>query len=302
MHKNIEEIEFTIFDTETTGLEPESGDRIVEIAGIRFKGKETIATFQSLVNPHRLISAGAFEVNKITQDMLCGAPETKEIMPKFLGFIHSSCLCSYNATFDLEFLNNELKLMGRNLPSNKPVRQWFGFQNSQSHKPEGSGLASFCQSHNTVVDILKMARRILPALERYSLWFVADRLGIKTKQEHRAFSDVELTLNVFNKLKEMLQAKGILDFTNFLSLFGLNSQFLDDINNQKLAKIQEAMDLGVRLKIKYLSGSDASVTERDVIPKEIRQDKFKNYLVGYCCLRNEERTFRIDGILHIEVV
>jgi DNA polymerase III epsilon subunit family exonuclease len=273
MNKNIEEIEFTIFDTETTGLEPESGDRIVEIAGIRFKAKETIATFQSLVNPHRIISAAAFEVNKITQDMLQNAPETVEVMPKFLDFIHGSCLCSYNATFDLGFLNNELKLMGQNLPSN-----------------------------NAVVDILKMARRILPSLERYGLWFVADRLGIKTKQEHRAFSDVELTLNVFNKLKEMLQAKGILDFTNFLSLFGLNSQFLDDINNQKLAKIQEAMDLGVRLKIKYLSGSDASVTERDVIPKEIRQDKFKNYLVGYCCLRNEERTFRIDGILHIEVV
>jgi DNA polymerase III epsilon subunit family exonuclease len=288
MHKNIEEIEFTIFDTETTGLEPESGDRIVEIAGIRLKDKERIATFHTLVNPHRLISAGAFEVNKITQDMLQNALAIEEVMPKFLDFIHGSCLCSYNATFDLGFLNNELKLMGQNLPSDKPVRQWFGFQNSQSH--------------NTVVDILKMARRILPSLERYSLWFVADRLGIKTKQEHRAFSDVELTLNVFNKLKGMLQAKGILDFTNFLSLFGLNSQFLDDINNQKLAKIQEAMDLGVRLKIKYLSGSDAAVTERDVIPKEIRQDKNKNYLVGYCCLRNEERTFRIDGILHIEVV
>ena len=151
-------------------------------------------------------------------------------------------------------------------------------------------------------DILKMAKRILPELPRYALWFVADKLGIKTKQKHRAFSDVELTLNVFNKLKEMLQTKGILDFTNFLSLFGLNSQFLDDINNQKLAKIQEAMDLGVKLKIKYLSSCDASVTERDVVPKEIRQDKNKNYLVGYCCLINEERTFRIDGILHIEVV
>jgi len=273
MHKNIEEIEFTIFDTETTGLEPESGDRIVEIAGIRFKGREKIATFQTLVNPHRLISSGAFEVNKITPDMLRGAPETAQVLPKFLDFIHDSCLCSYNATFDLEFLRNELKLLGKDLPSD-----------------------------NTVVDILKMAKRIMPALERYSLWFVADKLGIKTKQKHRAFSDVELTLDVFNKLKEMLQTKGILDFTNFLSLFGLNSQFLEDINNQKLAKIQEAMDLGVRLKIKYLSSCDASVTERDVIPKEIRRDKFKNYLVGYCCLRNEERTFRIDGILHIEVV
>ncbi len=272
MIKNIEEIEFTIFDTETTGLEPESGDRIVEIAGIRFKGKETIAAFQALVNPHRLISAAAFEVNKITQDLLQGAPETGEVMPKFLDFMHDSCLCSYNATFDLEFLKNELKLMGKDLPN------------------------------NAVVDILKMAKRIMPGLERYSLRFVADKLGIKTEQKHRAFSDVELTLAVFNKLKEMLQTKGILDFTNFLSLFGLNSKFLDDLNNQKIGKIQEAMGLGVKLKIKYLSSLDASVTERDVIPKEIRQDKNKSYLVGFCCLRNEERTFRIDGILHLEII
>lgn len=272
MIKNIEEIEFTIFDTETTGLEPESGDRIVEIAGIRFKGKETIAAFQTLVNPHRLISAAAFEVNKITQDLLQGAPETGEVMPKFLDFMHDSCLCSYNATFDLEFLKNELKLMGKDLPN------------------------------NAVVDILKMAKRIMPGLERYSLRFVADKLGIKTEQKHRAFSDVELTLAVFNKLKEMLQTKGILDFTNFLSLFGLNSKFLDDLNNQKIGKIQEAMDLGVKLKIKYLSSLDASVTERNVIPKEIRQDKNKSYLVGFCCLRNEERTFRIDGILHLEII
>jgi len=272
MTKNIDEIEFTIFDTETTGLDPESGDRIVEIAGVRFKGKERIAAFQTMVNPHRLISSAAFEVNKITPDMLAGAPETDEAIPKFLDFIHDSCLCSYNATFDLEFLKNELKFIGKDFP------------------------------RNAAVDILKMARRIMPGLERYSLRFVSQMLGIKTEQKHRAFSDVELTLDVFNKLNEMLRAKGISDFTNFLSLFGLNSQFLDDINNQKIAKIQEAMDLGVKLKIKYLSGFDASVTERDVIPKEIRQDKNRSYLVGFCCLRNEERTFRIDGILYLEVV
>ena len=273
MQKNIDEIEFTIFDTETTGLEPESGDRIVEIAGIRFKGKEKIATFQTLVNPHRLISPAAFAVNKITPEMLQGVPEIEVVMPQFLDFIQGSCLCSYNAIFDLEFLKNELKRISMHLPYDI-----------------------------VVVDILKMAKRILPELPRYALWFVADKLGIKTEQKHRALSDVRLTLDVFNKLKEILQNKGVLDFTNFFSLFGLNSAFLDDINNQKLAKIQEALDLGVKLKIKYLSSSHAAVSERDVIPKEIRQEKNRSYLVGYCCLRNEERTFRVDGILHLEIV
>ena len=273
MHKNLEEIEFTIFDTETTGLEPESGDRIVELAAVRFKNKGRIATFQSLVNPGRPISEAAFQVNRITPDMLKDAATIDKVLPEFLGFIQNSCLCSYNAGFDLAFLNSELRLLGRTLS-------------------EGT----------LVVDILKMAKRLLPGLERYALWFVADKLGIKTKQHHRALADVELTLEVFNKLSEILKTKCISDFMNFLNLFGLNSDLLNDINNQKIARIQEAMDLGVRLKIKYLSSSSATVSEREVLPKEIKQERNQNYLVGHCYLRNEERSFRIDGILHLEVV
>lgn len=273
MNKNIEEIEFSIFDTETTGLEPESGDRIVEIAAIRFKGKEKIATYQALVNPRRQISEAAFRVNHITQEMLNDAPDINTVMPEFLRFIKDSCLCSYNASFDLEFLNNELRLMG---------------------KSSLEGVAA--------VDILKMARRLLPGLERYALWFVADNLGIKTQQMHRAFSDVELTLQVFNRFKEMLSEKGVSDFQSFLALFSINPAFLDNINNQKIAQIQEAIDLGVKLKIKYLSVSGAGISEREVVPREIRQENSRSYLVGYCCLRNDERTFRIDNILQLEML
>ena len=273
MDRNLDQIEFTIFDTETTGLDPEAGDRIVEIAAVRFKGKQQIGTFESLVNPYRPISEGAFQVNKITPQMLKRAPAMTEVMPEFLKFIQHSCLCSYNAIFDLGFLKKELKLMDGDLPSDIPV-----------------------------VDILKMARRLMPQSERYALWFIAEKLGINIQQQHRALSDVELTLAVFNKLKERLSAKGILDFTNFLSLFALNSRFSQDINNQKIAKIQQAMDLGVNLRIKYISSAEAAVSEREVIPKAIRQEKNSSYLIGHCCLKKEERTFRIDGILHLEIL
>lgn len=271
MHRDIEEVEFTVFDTETTGLDPYSGDRIVELAGIRIKGGKKIASFQSLVNPHREISPAAFSVNRITPEMLKGAPPIKKVLPEFLDFSRGSCLCSYNAPFDMGFLREEAKLTGRDR-----------------------------LEKNDVVDVLKMAKRILPGLERYALWFVADKLGIKAKQEHRAFSDVELTLKVFFKLREILKNKGVFDFASFLSLFAVSSALLSDINNQKLAKIQEAMDLGVSLKIRYLATSTAEVSEREVIPKEIRQENKKSYLVGYCYLKKEERTFRIDGILNIQ--
>lgn len=273
MNRDINEVEFTIFDTETTGLEPATGDRIVEIAALKFKGKEKIATFQSLVNPQREISPAAFAVNKITPQMLVGAPLIAQIMPDFLKFIRGTCLCSYNAAFDLNFLNNELRLM-----------QMAPLQDT------------------VVIDILKMAKRLLPALASHALWMVANNLGIKMAQAHRALSDVELSWEVFNRLKAMLIEKGIVDFRNFIGLFGFRCASLEDVNNQKIAEIQKAINLGVKLKIKYLSVSAAEVTEREVAPKEIKQEKNRMYLVGHCSLRNEERSFRIDGILHLEIV
>ena len=273
MQRNIEEVEFTIFDTETTGLDPRSGDRIIEIAGIRFRGEEVIANFQSLINPLRPISPGAFQVNHISQEMLKDAPTMDKVLPGFLEFIKDSCLCSYNAGFDLEFLNNELKLAGQ-----KSL----------------DGIV--------VADILRMARRLLPNQERYALWFIADKLGVKAKQQHRAFSDVEMTLGVFNNLKQVLAAKNISSFMHFASLFAINPDFPGSLNAQKLTEIQEAIDLGGKLKIKYLSASGLEVTEREVIPREIKQENGFSYLIGYCCLRKDERTFRVDGILHIELL
>ena len=272
MPKDINQIEFVIFDTETTGLSPEGGDRIVELAAMRVRGKEKLADFQTMLNPDREISEAAFNVNHISAEMLKDAPRAKEVMPRFMDFIQGACLCSYNAGFDLDFLNNELTLAGRSLPHDLMV-----------------------------VDILNMARRLLPGLERYALWFVAQALGIKKEQEHRALSDVKLTLSVFDKLKNILAAKNITDFASFSGLFSINAHFLDNVNNHKLAEIQEAINLGVKLKIRYLSTSSAEVTEREVIPKEIRQENKKNYLVGFCSLRQDERTFRVDNILELEM-
>lgn len=190
MPKHIDEIEFTIFDTETTGLDPLCGDRVVELAGLRVRGAEKIAMFDALVNPGRPISPGAFAVNKITPQMLKDAPGIEAVMPKFLDFIAGSCLCSYNAEFDLGFLNNELKLTG------------------------------FPVISNTVIfDLLSMARRLVPGLSRYALWCVADKLEIKLKQQHRAFSDVEMSWEIFTKFKAICRQKGITDFADFSKFF-----------------------------------------------------------------------------------
>jgi len=71
---------------------------------------------------------------------------------------------------------------------------------------------------------------------------------------------------------------------------------------QKVSKIQEAVDDALRLKIRYMSSVDGTVTERIVLPKEIRQQRSRSYMIGFCFLKNEERTFRIDNILEMEAV
>jgi len=190
MEENIEAIEFTVFDTETTGLNPITGDRVVEIAGLRVKGGQRLAQFEALINPGREISPEAFAVNKITSEMLKNSPSMEIVMPKFLEFIQDSCLCCYNAEFDLSFLNNELKLIGRPAITNI-----------------------------TVFDVLAMAKILLPGLSRYALWFVANKLEVKLTQNHRAFADVEMTWEVFNKLKIIGQQKGIVNFIDFSNRF-----------------------------------------------------------------------------------
>lgn len=184
MLNGIEEVEFTIFDTETTGLDFMAGDRIVELAAVRFKGKKDISYFDSLINPGRFVSIEAYNVNKISVEMVLSAPYPKEIIPKFMDFIRGSCLCSYNASFDLGFLNNELRILGLGEVKGIPI-----------------------------VDILKLARSTIPGLGSYALWSVAKNLGVSGDQKHRALSDVLITQKVFHALKEVLTKKNGLPLT-----------------------------------------------------------------------------------------
>lgn len=268
--RQLDEVEFAIFDTETTGLDAEGGDRIVEIAGIRVRGEKVIGEFESLLNPGRPVSSGAFGVHGISDEELSRAPQARDILPAFLDFLRGAVLCSYNAPFDLSFLNAELELLGE------------------------KGMAC-----GITLDILTMARRLLPGRERYALWSVADALGIRQEQHHRARSDVELTWKVFRAFCAMLKQRGLSDIDKIAALFAFKNESVHEKRRAAIAMIEEAMSRSARLKIEYLSSSGIKLTTRLVVPREIRQ---REYLVGYCSLRGEERTFRIDGILRMEIL
>lgn len=103
-----------VLDTETTGLEVQSGDRIVEIACIELVNHlPTGRTLHRYLNPERPISSGAFAVHGISDAFLASQPRFAEVIDEVLEFIGDSPLVIHNAEFDIGFLNAELKRCGR---------------------------------------------------------------------------------------------------------------------------------------------------------------------------------------------
>lgn len=101
-----------VLDTETTGFDPESGDRIVEIGAVELMGHvATGNTYHQYINPERGMPTEAFEVHGLGDDFLRDKPKFANIGQAFLDFIGDSKLVIHNAAFDIKFLNAELKWM-----------------------------------------------------------------------------------------------------------------------------------------------------------------------------------------------
>ena len=160
-----------VLDTETTGLDPEEGDRIVEIGMVEINDfGRTGRTYQQYVNPNRPISKEAREVHGLEDEFLADKPQFKEIADEFLDFIGESTLVVHNAPFDMGFVNQELKVAGK--PDIKVDR---------------------------VVDSLEMARKELPNLSRYSLDALCRYFKIDNRSRilHGALLDAELLTDVY---------------------------------------------------------------------------------------------------------
>lgn len=98
-----------VLDTETTGFEPESGDRIVEIGAVElYNHMPTGRTFHKYINPQRAMPEAAFAVHGLGDDFLRDKPLFTEIAQEFLDFVQNAKLVIHNAAFDMKFLNAEL--------------------------------------------------------------------------------------------------------------------------------------------------------------------------------------------------
>lgn len=111
-----------VLDTETTGFDPQSGDRIVEIGAIELMGHvPTSNVFHEYIDPEREMPKEAFEVHGLGDEFLRGKPKFAQIGQRFLDFIGDAKLVIHNAEFDMKFINHHLKEMGVPVIPNKQV-------------------------------------------------------------------------------------------------------------------------------------------------------------------------------------
>ncbi len=162
-----------VLDTETTGLEPEQGHRIIEIGCIELRNRRPSGrSYHQYINPERDLDPGAVDVHGLTAEFLADKPVFADIVDEFLEFTSGAELVIHNAPFDVGFINHELALL----------------------KPRREKIESVC----AVLDSLGLARKRHPG-QRNSLDALCKRYGVDNSRRelHGALLDAQLLAEVY---------------------------------------------------------------------------------------------------------
>ena len=178
----LRELTYVVFDTETTGLRPEAGDRVVSIAGVKVRGGAVKRgeTFDALVNPGRRIPGESVAFHGITDAMVADAPTMAVVLPAFLRFVDGAVPVADQAWFDLRCLVLEARRLGLPL--------------ELTHPP---------------LDTVQLSEVVHGPLAKHWLDATATRLGVAVQGRHSALGDALATAEVFIRLVELLEKRGI---------------------------------------------------------------------------------------------
>lgn len=174
------ELTYTVFDTETTGLNPSEGDEIIQIGATRIVNSKMLRheSFEQLVDPRRSLAPESIPIHGIQPEMLEGQPTIDAVLPAFHAFAADTILVGHNAAFDMRFLEMKEKLTG--LIFDQPV-----------------------------MDTLLLSAVVHPNQDSHRLDVIAERLNVPVVGRHTALGDAIVTAEIFLRLIPLLAEKGI---------------------------------------------------------------------------------------------
>ena len=180
LDRKLSELAYTVFDTETTGLEPSNGDEIIQIGAARIVNNRLLRqeVFNQIVDPERPLRPEGIPIHGITEDMVRGQPTIDVVLPAFHEFCEETVLIAHNAAFDMRFLQL---------------------------KEERTGI----RFGQPVLDTLLLSAVAHPNQESHKLDDIMTRLGVVIGKRHNALEDALATGEVFLKLVPLLEEQGI---------------------------------------------------------------------------------------------
>jgi len=183
----LKEITYTVFDTETTGLNPDGGDEIVSIGAVRIVNNRIVYqdAFEELVNPKRDIPIESYRIHGINYEMVMEKETIERVLPRFKQFTSGSVLLGHNIAFDMKMLKLKEKTTG-------------------------------IQFKNPTLDTLLLSAVLHPVHEQHDIENIAKRLGVNIIGRHTALGDAITTAEIFKKLIPILNSNGILTLNDAL--------------------------------------------------------------------------------------
>ncbi len=187
-NRNLSKLSYTVFDLETTGLNPTEGDEIISVGAVRIVNGRLLQNerFEQLVDPKRSVPWTSVRIHGIHPEMLEGMPTIDEVLPMFYDFAKDTILVAHNAAFEMRFLQLKEALTG-------------------------------VKFVNPVLDTLLLSAVVHPSHEDHNLEAIAKRLGVRILARHTAMGDAVATGEMFLKFLPLLSQQKIFTLSQALA-------------------------------------------------------------------------------------